>query len=167
MCIRDSLNSPLNERNDERNGDDKRLKQFLLANRGERLQQIADWLQPRLTEALVERNFTGYFGVDALVCTDAKQELKVKPLVELNPRMTMGHIALNLKKRLAPGTEAEFRILTRAQWEQAKPTLETIEFTSSADGRWKGGTVWLCEVNQETKLVPVVLVGKEAIATVS
>ena len=161
------LNSPLNERNDERNGDDKRLKQFLLANRGERLQQIADWLQPRLTEALVERNFTGYFGVDALVCTDAKQELKVKPLVELNPRMTMGHIALNLKKRLAPGTEAEFRILTRAQWEQAKPTLETIEFTSSADGRWKGGTVWLCEVNQETKLVPVVLVGKEAIATVS
>ena len=156
------LNPPLNDEH----GDDKRLKRFLLANRGERLQKIADWLQPRITETLVERKFTGYFGVDALVCSDADGELKVKPLVELNPRMTMGHVALNLKKRLAPGAQAEFRILTRAQWEQAKSGLERIEFATSPDGRWKSGTVWLCEVKQDTKLIPVVLVGEEAIATV-
>ena len=156
------LNSPLSDKH----GDDKRLKRFLLANRGERLQKIADWLQPKIAQTLVERKFAGYFGVDALVCADADGELKVKPMVELNPRMTMGHVALNLKKRLAPGAEAEFRILTKAQWEQAKVGLEKIEFATSPDGRWKSGTVWLCEINEDTKLIPVVLIGEEAIATV-
>ncbi len=157
------LNSPLNEKQ----GDDQRLKRFLLANRGERLQQISNWLEPKISEALVKQNFTGYFGVDTLVFADTDGELKVKPLVELNPRMTMGHVALNLKKRLAPGTEGEFRILTRAQWERAKSELEKIAFATSTDGRWKSGAVWLCEVTPNSKLVPVVLVGEEAIATVA
>ena len=74
-------------------GDDGRLKRFLLADRGARLQTIADWLESKIASSLLERNFTGYFGVDALVCADAQGELKVKPLVELNPRMTMGHVA--------------------------------------------------------------------------
>ena len=156
------LNSPLSE-NDV---DERRLKRFLLANRGERLREIADWLQPKVSQALVERKFAGYFGVDALVCTDGGEELKVKPLVELNPRMTMGHVALALKKRLAPGAEGEFRILTRAQWEQANSVLEGIGFETSTDGRWKNGAVWLCDVSRETKLIPVVLVGEKAIAAV-
>ena len=131
------------------------------------MQQISNWLEPKISEALVKQNFTGYFGVDTLVFADTDGELKVKPLVELNPRMTMGHVALNLKKRLAPGTEGEFRILTRAQWERAKSELEKIAFATSTDGRWKSGAVWLCEVTPNSKLVPVVLVGEEAIATVA
>jgi len=74
------LGSPLSNRT----GDDERLKRFLLAQRGARLQAIADWLESKITHSLLKRNFTGYFGVDALVCANAQGDLKVKPLVELN-----------------------------------------------------------------------------------
>ncbi len=154
------LGSPLNDR------DDERLKRFLLAGRGARLETISSWLESKLAPTLIERGFEGYFGVDALVCADSDGELKVKPLVELNPRMTMGHVALQLKKRIAPGVQAEFRILTRAQWESAEKKLASGEFQSSPDGRWVAGAVWLGEVDDDTKLVPVVLVGDQAIASV-
>jgi len=79
----------------------------------------------------------------------------------------MGHVALNLKKRLAPGVEAEFRILTRSQLESAEAQLRRMKLTKSRDGRWISGTVWLGEFNDDTKLVPVVLVGDEAINAIN
>ena len=161
------LGSPLSDPTGDCIGDDERLKRFLLADRGARLQRIADWLESKIAEDLLERKFEGYFGIDALVCADAEGELKVKPLVELNPRMTMGHVALNLKKRLAPGVEAEFRILTRSQLEPAEDELRKMKFTRSRDGRWVSGAVWLGEVSDAAKLVPVVLVGDEAIDAIA
>jgi hypothetical protein len=78
--------------------------------------------------------------------------------------MTMGHVVLNLEKRLAPGAEAEFRIFTKAQWDDLHTELARIAFTKSNDGRWKSGVVWLSEVDDSTKLVPALLVGDDALA---
>lgn len=55
-----------------------------------------------LGEALRERGYRGPAGIDALVWRDADR-LLLKPLVELNPRWTMGRVALALEESLAPG----------------------------------------------------------------
>jgi uncharacterized ferritin-like protein (DUF455 family) len=143
---------------------DTRLKRFMLADRAARLQTVTDWLEPRITAELNARNFSGYFGVDAIVYQDVSGDLKIKPLVELNPRMTMGHVALRLGKRLAPGTDAEFRILTKSEWDEAQEELASIPLTQTRDGRWKSGVIWLGEVGDDTKLIPVLLIGSLAIA---
>lgn len=144
-------------------GCEERLKRFVLADRAAHVQTVVDWLEPRIAAEFATRNFTGYFGVDALLCLQDDGQLKIKPMVELNPRMTMGHVALNLEKRIAPGTEAEFRILTKAEWGEVHGKLAELPFTKTGDGRWKSGVVWFGEVDEATKLIPALLIGNEAI----
>ncbi len=141
-----------------------RLKQFILADRASRIQAIVDWLEPRITSELAARNFTGYFGVDSIVSQNDSGQLIVKPLVELNPRTTMGHVALRLEKHLAPGAEAAFRIFTKAEWDEFYPELSTKPLLKTRDGRWMSGVVWLGEVDDRTKLIPALLIGNDAIA---
>jgi len=140
------------------------LKRFLLADRCAALHKTVAWLEPRLARELKCRNFSGYFGIDALVCRDAQGDLKIKPLVELNPRMTMGHVALGLEKRLAPGVEAELRMMTIAQWQAAQQQMQNIPLQRYHSGHWQAGVIWLGEVDEQTKLIPAVLVGQQAIA---
>ena len=144
-------------------GCDQTVKRFLLSDRCANIQVAVDWLEPRIVAELESRNFRGYFGVDAFLCRDGNGELKIKPLVELNPRMTMGHIALSLEKRLEPGAEAEFRIFSRREWDQVHESLAKIPLTKIRDGRWKSGVIRMSEVDEQTKLVPVLLVGTESI----
>lgn len=136
------------------------LKQFLLADRNANLQSVEQWIEYHLTKELAARNFSGYFGVDALVCQDKNQNLKIKPIVELNPRMTMGHVALDLKKRIAPGVKAEFRIMTRSEWDQFSDRINEYRLKKTRDGRWESGIVLLSDVQAQSKLVPLVLVGE-------
>ena len=142
------------------------LKRFLLANRAEKIHSVASWLELRLDAVLKERNFSGYFGVDALVCRRQSGESEgfaIKPLVELNPRMTMGHVALKLSKKVANGVESEFRILNVSQWNAAKARLTSIKIETARDRRWTAGVIRLSEPTEQSKLFPVVLVGKEAL----
>ena len=72
----------------------------------------------------------------------------------------MGHVALNLKKKIAPGVQAEFRILTRSEYDVVEERLRGLPpIVQTKDGRWKSGVVWLSEPTSNTKLIPVVLVG--------
>ncbi len=139
------------------------LKRFLLEDRCSRLRETEVWLRKRLSEELKDRNFQGYVGVDAFVFTDGAGELKIKPCVELNPRMTMGHVALSLEKRLAQGVMAQFRIFTRAQWLKIDESFDQYVVLKSNDGGWRQGVVRLGEFSQNTKLIPVLLVGRELV----
>ena len=148
---------------------DPDLRRFLLADRCAKLQAVAQWLGPRVAAELNQRGFTGYFGVDAFVFKNAQGELKIKPLVELNPRMTMGHIALGLKKHLAPAVSAEFRIFTKSQWNTVEAKLKDVPLIRHAktsvnvvSNRLRSGVVWFGEVDDSTKLIPCLLVGDEA-----
>ncbi len=163
---------------------DVEIKRFVLEERCLRLQTTIDWLQPKLAAMLGgdeicnsdsnneercqdkshredrgQQLFHGYFGVDAFVYRSLGGELKIKPMVELNPRMTMGHVALNLQKRIAPGAEAVFRIFTQSEWSEVQSELEDVKLECSRDGHWKSGMIRLSEFGPHSKLVPVVLVG--------
>lgn len=139
------------------------VRQFLLADRGEKLELISDWLQPRLDAEFSSRQLAGYLGVDAFVYRGSSGELLVKPVVELNPRMTMGHIALSMETKVAAGVLAEFRILTSSQWSKLPAAIKQAPLMTAKDGRWSSGIVRLSEFDERTKLVPVVLIGRDIV----
>ena len=143
---------------------DAETKRFLLENRCARLQQTSQWLAERLKPALCAVGFLGQVGVDAFVFEDATGVLKIKPMVELNPRMTMGHVALSLEKRLAPGVTAEFRIFTIEEWLAVSDFLKEVPYEASSIAgkrqvRWQSGVIRLGEPSLGTKHIPALLVG--------
>lgn len=138
---------------------DRQIKQFLLSDRAERLKSVATWLEQKLLPVLLDHGFYGSFGVDAMVYRDDSGELQIKPLVELNPRITMGHVALRLQQKLASGVAAEFQILTRAEWDELGPHWPKGPIERAADGHWKSGVIRFCDVDEQTRLIPLLEIG--------
>ena len=134
--------------------------------------QVSAWLDEHLksNDRSVESGAQALkrpFGVDAMVYRDLAGQLKIKPLVELNPRTTMGHVSLALTKRLASGVVGQFRIFNAQQWRVVGPSLESLPLCCSREGHWKSGVIPLADVEAATKLVPAILIGDEAMAKAS
>jgi uncharacterized ferritin-like protein (DUF455 family) len=136
------------------------IRQFLLEDRCHKLHETVKWLEKHLLPELLAADFRGNFGVDAFVYRNAESGLKIRPFVELNPRTTMGHVALALEKRVASGVRAKFRILTRSEFDVERAALESIPFEKAKDRRWTSGVVWLNERGSNAKLIPCVVVGE-------
>ncbi|MFT7580242.1 MAG: hypothetical protein ACI9MR_001911 [Myxococcota bacterium] len=80
----------------------------------ERFRKPMEHTARRVGAALARRGHRGAFGVDAMVyaAPDAvgrPNTLTLKPLLEVNPRFTMGHIALSLAARM-PAVPAMWRL---------------------------------------------------------
>lgn len=77
---------------------------------GRRLQRLfgrlGELIHPRLPEG-----FCGAFGIDAFVYRAADTTLRLKPIVEVNPRYTMGRIGLALGRRVLAARTAVWRIV--------------------------------------------------------
>jgi uncharacterized ferritin-like protein (DUF455 family) len=58
--------------------------------------------------------FSGPLGIDAFVYRTSQGDFRVKPVVEINPRYTMGRVTVELMKQVAPGRHGLFRLLNRA-----------------------------------------------------
>lgn len=71
---------------------------------------LAERLEPRL-RAL---GHSGPLGVDAFVYRRADGRCRLKPIVEINPRFTMGRVTLEVLRQAAPGCSGVFRLLPRA-----------------------------------------------------
>lgn len=110
------------------------------------------WLH-RLSRAVTDRvgrlavglGYAGPIGVDAFVYRRG-EALRLQPLVEINPRATMGRVGLALRARLAPGREGLFVVLSRSDLKQSgyKSFLEWSRALPPAlyeQGRVAGG-VW-------------------------
>ena len=147
-------------------GCEPEVRRFLLADRAAKIEEIANWLESRFTPELSARNFEGCFGVDAFVFRGLGGELLVKPVVEFNPRMTMGHVALALQKKVAPGVVADFRIFTRTGWSQLPDSTKKTPLTTIKDGRWSSGIIPLNQIDENTKLVPAIVVGRDCLKLV-
>jgi uncharacterized ferritin-like protein (DUF455 family) len=76
------------------------------------LQLLQDILLPwkslirELAQRLRQNGYQGPVGVDAMIYRSADGVLKFKPLVEINPRWTMGRVALALEEKVLPGVPA-------------------------------------------------------------
>lgn len=72
-------------------------------------------LLPRLETELRRLRYLGPLGIDAFVYRDAEGHHRLKPVVEINPRHTMGRLTLELMRQVAPGSYGRFRIVSRTQ----------------------------------------------------
>jgi hypothetical protein len=63
-----------------------------------------------VARALQDAGHVGHAGIDAMVFCDAAGNRQLQPLLEVNPRTTMGHVALGLRRQLPPGVEGELRL---------------------------------------------------------
>ena len=69
-----------------------------------------------LLEAELYRvNYLGPVGIDAFAYRDADGKIRLKPVVEINPRYTMGRLTVELMKHVAPGSRGLFRLVSRKQ----------------------------------------------------
>ncbi|MBM3837882.1 MAG: ferritin-like domain-containing protein [Verrucomicrobia bacterium] len=76
--------------------------------------QMYEKLMESLEQELRAVGYEGPLGIDALVYRDAGGMSRLKPIVEINPRYTMGRIAAELMKHTAPGSHGLFRIVNTA-----------------------------------------------------
>lgn len=79
-----------------------------------RLLDFYSELFARLEEELRRVNFIGPIGIDAFAYRDRAGTIRLKPVVEINPRYTMGRVTVELMKQTRPGTAGELRLIQRA-----------------------------------------------------
>jgi uncharacterized ferritin-like protein (DUF455 family) len=68
-----------------------------------------------LEEELRRVNYLGPVGIDAFAYCDADGKVRLKPIVEINPRYTMGRVTVELMKHVAPGSRGLFRLISCKQ----------------------------------------------------
>ena len=78
------------------------------------LRRVYDVIASALETRLAEVGFWGPIGIDALVC-QTPEGPRLKPVVEINPRYTMGRLTLELMRVVAPGSHGLFRLVNRSQ----------------------------------------------------
>jgi hypothetical protein len=80
-----------------------------------RLQRLYHDILSLLEAELQCAGFAGPVGIDAFVYRTPEGNCRLKPVVEINPRYTMGRLTLELMKRTCPGSCGLFRLVSRAQ----------------------------------------------------
>jgi len=100
--------------------------------------------------ALHTAGHRGRAGFDAMIFVDEAGRPRLKPLLEVNPRTTMGHVALALSDRVAPGCHACWRLFGRRDVRVAGAAgfsglvdllAAEIPFERAPDGRLRSGVL--------------------------
>jgi uncharacterized ferritin-like protein (DUF455 family) len=81
---------------------------------GHKLQRLYESIFAALEMELRAVSFLGPLGIDAFIYRDAAGDRRLKPIVEINPRYTMGRVTLELMKNAAQGSTGLFRLLNHA-----------------------------------------------------
>ena len=126
------------------------------------LERVGKAVCDRVSRAAHARGHVGPVGVDALVHRH-QGRLCLRPIVELNPRVSMGRVALHLMPRVSPGRAALFAVLSPGDLgrqplgefaaRRAPPALES--------GRLTGGVCWLTDPLQATIFAAALAVGDD------
>jgi hypothetical protein len=78
------------------------------------VQKLYTHILSRLETELSKADYLGPLGIDAFVYRTSQRVPRLKPIVEMNPRYTMGRLTLELMKQTCPGTHGLFRLVSRA-----------------------------------------------------
>ena len=97
-------------------GLDEEVKRFLYGDGRDarRLPKLGEQLAEWLAEPLRTAGYQGPVGVDAIVYRD-RDRLRLKPIVEINPRTTMGRVALKLQQTVNSARTALWLVLSRRE----------------------------------------------------
>ncbi len=115
------------------------------AKKGGLADDLAAWAE--------RRGYSGPLGVDAYVHRDATGALVHRPVCEVNPRHTMGLVALELKRRISPAHDLVFAIMKAGD---LRPEDDQPEIDPA--GRLRGGSLVLTEVREGTRFAAVLRV---------
>ena len=80
-----------------------------------RLLEIYDGIFAALEAELRRVDFSGPIGIDAFVYQDAHGAVKLKPIVEINPRYTMGRVLVELMRQTSQNSFGRFLLVNAAQ----------------------------------------------------
>jgi hypothetical protein len=78
------------------------------------LRDLYEDLLALLETELRRADYLGPVGIDAFLYRVPGGTVRLKPLVEINPRYTMGRLTLELMKQACPGSHGLFRLVNRA-----------------------------------------------------
>ena len=115
-------------------------------------------------------------AIDAFVYGASWSDAQLRPMVELNPRHTFGHVGWALSRHLAGGTVAVMRIWSMRELKQAHHTPQSFldhvlahPLQVAEDGlTWVGGALCLTEAESAKRVVATLHMGPtldEALAT--
>lgn len=120
--------------------------------------------------SLRESGYQGPAGIDALIWSEPfSGRLFLKPLVELNPRWTMGRVALELEKHILPGVPASWIFGSakdaklRALAEQSRPRLELL----GGKPRLAEGVVFTNDPERCHHMLTALLIGRKVLSEVT
>jgi hypothetical protein len=80
----------------------------------EKLQTLCDEIFRQLECELRRVGYLGPLGIDSFIYRTPLGERRLKPIVEINPRYTIGRLTVELMRQAAPGCFGLFRLLNRA-----------------------------------------------------
>jgi len=102
-----------------------------------------------------QHGYQGPVGIDSYVHRRPDGALAHRVACEINPRYTMGRVALDLRRQISPGCALSLNLLNIGDSEPAlvTPTLDQ-------DGLLQHGSVILNEIREETRFAARITVGK-------
>jgi len=118
-------------------------------------------------------DFLGPIGIDAFVYRDAAGAIKLKPVVELNPRFTMGRLLVELMRQACQGSFGRLRVVNRAQLraegidqfpDYARSLAKTVpvQLAGEPDARLRAGALCLNDPLRAQACLAVFQVGRTA-----
>ena len=152
-------------------GLDEEVKRFLYGDGRDarRLPKLGEQLAEWLAEPLHATGYQGPVGVDAMVYRD-RDHLRLKPIVEINPRTTMGRVALKLQQAVNSARTALWLVLSRrevtaAGFADLAECAAALEAAYPArlmpDGKQlSGGVLFTTDPTQARSFATVLLVGE-------
>jgi uncharacterized ferritin-like protein (DUF455 family) len=124
---------------------EKALPQY--ANNARFTKSLRDWAE--------ERNFEGPLGVDAYLYRDSSGSLQHRTACEVNPRFTMGRVALDIRRQVAPGHGVCLEIVKAAKLQQRDESVQLL------DGRLASGSLVLNEITPHSHFAARIRVAKQ------
>lgn len=85
------------------------------ANISNRMLEFYREIFAALEAELLHADFTGPLGIDAFVYRAADGAVRLKPMVEINPRYTMGRVLVELMRQACQNSSGRFQLVNAAQ----------------------------------------------------
>jgi hypothetical protein len=83
-----------------------------------RLLEFYDDVFQSLEVELKKAGFSGPIGIDAFIYRDTAGVIRLKPIVEINPRYTMGRLTVELMRQTCQASVGKFRLVNSAVLKQ-------------------------------------------------